>query len=216
MIEKRNTFIFLFVWFLLSLTKITGLNADDIAEFKFFDIGGEDTIETAKRKINQAQFQCVKGKTTFLKLANIQKIIDAKVHPKTLNRLVLMDKTLESFGQNLPYEEMPIDVFSCSPKQESPFLFVQMLFSTYDKTILSLEIQTEQFQASAQKLSAKFGDCIFEGYCENKKNVLVLADKPGWNIKVTFQNNLTVIYESINRLQQERKNENENEIENAF
>jgi hypothetical protein len=215
--NSKHPAVILLITFLFAFLNTDAVHCSDTPpKFSFFEIGSDDTIGSALNKITQHGFRCLKGKATSLKLDFILKNLEQKKNATILNRLASQDTMLENFGQNLTYEQMPIELLSCTPLQENPFAFVSIYFSTFDASVIGLQVENKQVDAAKQKLHIKFGACIFDGYCENEQNLIIFLEKPGWNMNVIFPGNFEQMFTEAKAFKKRHDQQVENQIDSAF
>ena len=185
-----------------------------INQFKFYKIGGEDTVDTAAEKLDTINYHCVRGNATFLETKSVQNSLHNQKASERIKELVVMDEVLEDHGRGLEIEEMPIEALVCTPPDKYPFSTSAYFFSGFEKKLLTFWIKIRKIDMVREKLVAKFGYCVKEGYCEGENSVLFLVDKNGWHLHVYFFNNIKSHYERIKRiveLNNEKIKENINE-----
>jgi hypothetical protein len=185
-------------------------------DFKFYNIGAEDTMETAKEKLAANGFQCLQAKATFLAISKVQEQRRGGKTTEKLEDIMAMDKVFEVYGKGLDYQEMPIDVIACKPLDDSPFAISTYFFSIFDHKILAIEINVEKFEIVKDKLTLKFGACLLERYCENENSILILIQNQGWHMKAYFYENLKPHFDKINEQKALKDKNIEQQINDAF
>ena len=215
--------IFLFILFLslpsatsASSAKTSASSAKMIDNFKFYNVGSQDTSSTTTQKLTANNFRCGPGKSTFLGIKYVQEKRVGQKTTEKINAIIDADKDLEEFGEGLKYEEMPIEVAICSPKGENPFSISTFLFSEYNQKILAIEIRIKNFELLKDKLTSKFGTCILDGYCENEDSVLILVQNGDRQLHVYFLENLKPHHEKIKKLKDVKKKKIKKSVEEAF
>jgi len=186
------------------------------SNFKFYNVGAQDTTETATKKLTANGFQCGLGKSTFLGIKYVQEKKSERNTTEKIEKIMAMDKDLENFGEGLEYKEMPIDALICTPLEENPFSISTYLFSKFDQKILAIEIKVENFELVKDKLASKFGSCILDGYCESEDSVLILVQNGEWHLHVYFFENLKPHHKKIKNLKAVKDKKFKEEINEAF
>jgi len=187
-----------------------------INEFKFYDIGAEDTKHTTAKKLDANRFKCGSGKATFLDFGDIQKqSINRKITEK-IEEIIDMDKNFEDYGKRLSFMDMPINLIVCGPPEDSPFAFSTYYFSEFDQKILAVMIEIENYELVKDKLALKFGSCILDGYCESDKGILFLVNISGLRLQVYFYENLKSHYKKIKELKMINEKNTDERFDEAF
>ena len=75
-------------------------------EFKFYNIGAADTMDTTKEKLDINGFRCGSGKATFLGIRTVQKQRNGGKTTEKFKKIMALDKDLEDYGEGLNYEEI--------------------------------------------------------------------------------------------------------------
>ena len=185
-------------------------------EFKFYNIGVEDTKDAALKKLTDNGFHCAPAKATFLGIEETQKIRLDQKPKEIIDDLIAMDRDLKEYSNGIKYKDMPIDVLACNPPADSPFDFSTYSFSISDKSILVIDIEIKKFDILKEKLTSKFGSCILEGYCQGQDNIVILIKNKVWQLHVYFYNNIKPHYEKIKKLKNSKDKKLKEKINDAF
>ena len=179
-------------------------------EFKFYDIGPEDSKDTAEKKIDANGFQCLQGKAAYFHFEAIYKQSIYQKKTKKIDEIIAMDNDFKKFGEGIAIKDLPVDLFYCRPPENSPFEESAFYFSTFDHKILAIEIEINRFDLIKDKLTSKFGSCITEGYCDIGDSIMILAEINGLQLKVYYYGNMKSHY---NKLKEKRALEDKKMIE---
>jgi hypothetical protein len=185
-------------------------------EFTFYNISHEDTMNIAAEKLRLKGFECGLGKSTYLGTNDIRVLQNSQKSIDKIEKIINMDKLLEASGKGLEFEQMTIDVLLCPPLEGSPFSASLYIFSGLDHKILAIRVGLEKFQNVSDKLKAKFGSCISEGYCEIGKSILILSKKMKWPFQVYFFDNLKLHYDNIKKKKEMSEKKIEEKLNEAF
>jgi len=155
MMKSKQLRASFFLWLLLFIFPSSFFCATygmDQIEFKFYDIGSNDTLTTSVEKINQNGFQCIKGKASFLDIKKSQDGREIRKPNEKIEEALAIDNASKKIGNGLPYEEMPIDVMDCNKSENNSFLYTTFYFSKYNQKILAIKIGTEKMNYPAAEL----------------------------------------------------------------
>jgi hypothetical protein len=186
------------------------------SSFKFYEVGANDTIAIAAKKLAENGFDCASAKSKFLGVRNIQGKTGKLKHYEKIRKLRTIDEDIEEFTKGLEYEEIPIDALVCTPPKDSPFIVSTYFFSGFNQKTLAIDIEIEKFDLVEDKLTSKFGSCISEGYCESEDSIVILTKSKIRKLHVYFLNNIKPHYEKIKKLKELKDQNLKEKLNQAF
>jgi len=182
--------------------EIIGASSDNLQnEFRFYNIGPEDSKDTAAKKIDINGFQCLQGKAAYFHFEAIHKQSIYQKKTERIEEFIAMDEDFKNFGEGIPIKDLPVDILHCRPPENSPFEESTFYFSTFDHKLLAIGIEIKRFDLIKDKLTSKFGSCITKGYCEIGNSMMILAEIRGLHLKVYYYGNMKSHY---NKLKEQR------------
>ena len=192
-------FIICFIVFFFHQGTLSASSDKTPNEFKFYKIGNNDSLGSAKKKLNDHRFECLSGRTALLDIKSVEKELSRKNLPKKLETISSMDADFEINAKGMEYEEMPIDVLICSPLAVSPFTESTHYFSRSYNKIMAIRIVINNFERVKNKMVSKFGSCIQDGYCEIGNSIIIISERSNWQLQVYFYGNLKAHFDRLKK-----------------
>jgi hypothetical protein len=217
--KTKCFFTSIILWFFIFFPPQSVLNAasvDMLTEFKFYNIGYKDTMETAKDKLDSNGFDCGSGKSTYLDIRSVQKQMKGRKAAKKLETIMAMDKDLEDYGKGLPHKKMPINVIACNHLENSPIKFSTYFFSGFDQKILAISIEIEKSETVKDKFISKYGTCMLNAYCESRDSLIIFSQNHGLYLNMYFFENLKFHHKKAKELKALKDKKDGEKIDEAF
>jgi hypothetical protein len=184
-------------------------------EIVFYNVGEEDDIHSAQKKITDRNCSCIKGKSTSLDIVSLN-IKNTKLLEK-IKRILEMDNNLREWGANTKPESMKIDILHCRSYTASAFYYWDYFFSSLNGKLLSITVYVKDFKDVREQLILKQGQCIESDYCLNNGNKLILIkDNDKFFIVMFFESNIDNHFAIIEKKQRKKRELQKESIKEAF
>jgi hypothetical protein len=207
--------LFLIIFSFMSVTT-DAANVKSSGEFKFYDIGENDTKATTSTKLSAKGFTFLNGKATHFGIRKMKDKFSFHKNSGKMDEIAAMDDDFERFGEDLKIKDMPIDLIGCSVVDNDLFGHSRFYFSAFDNRILAIVIEIQNFNLVKEKLAIKYGSCIAEGYCEIGDSILTTVNTKIKYLQVYFYKNLKSHHNMIKKMKVQKEERSVKRFDEAF